>query len=125
MSGLARGYDGQSVVLGGGAPGVANDLQDAPTPPPVDAARTDLASQLGIEQSTITLISSDSVVWSDGSLGCPEPGRAYQQVVTPGYRIVLSANGGSYEYHSGRSGEPIFCNDPRPPLEGAAESVIP
>jgi len=78
-----------------------------------------------MDGSSIVVVSSDAVLWSDGSLGCPEPGRAYQQVVTPGYRIVLSADGATYEYHSARNGEPVLCMDPRPPLEGAAGSLIP
>src|SRR5262249_37292069 len=97
LAGSAHGNEGQSMTLEGGPPGVASDLQDT-GPPPVDAARTDLANQLGVDSTAIALVSSDPVVWSDGSLGCPEPGRAYQQVVTAGYRIVLSVGGVSYEY---------------------------
>src|SRR5687767_10541093 len=47
-------------------------------------AIADLAVRLGIEASAVTVVSVESVTWSDGSIGCPEPGRAYPQVITPG-----------------------------------------
>ena len=64
----------------------------------------DLAGQLGIAAEAITVRSVEAVEWPDASLGCPKPGMMYAQVITPGYRIVLEANGQSYEYHAGRSG---------------------
>jgi hypothetical protein len=38
--------------------------------------------------------------WPDSSLGCPQPGMAYLQVITPGYLIVLRALGNDYMYHA-------------------------
>jgi len=69
----------------------------------------DLAGQPGIAAEAITVCSVEAVEWSDVSLGCPEPGMLYAQVITPGYRIVLEANGQSYEYHAGRSGRGVRC----------------
>jgi hypothetical protein len=36
----------------------------------------------------------------------------YSQIVTPGYRIVLTANGQTYEYHSGRGNALVSCTLP-------------
>jgi hypothetical protein len=36
----------------------------------------------------------------DASLGVPEPGMTYAQVITPGYVILLNAEGETYEYHA-------------------------
>jgi hypothetical protein len=80
----------------------------APLPAAGKLAVADLAGQLGIAAEAITVYSLEAVEWPDASLGCPEPGMMYGQVVTPGYRIVLEANGRSYEYHTG-SGTIVQC----------------
>jgi len=49
------------------------------------------------------------VEWSDASLGCPKPGFAYAQVITPGYRIVLTAGQQQYEYHTDKSRAVVLC----------------
>ena len=36
----------------------------------------------------------------DASLGVPEPGAVYAQVITPGYVIDLTAAGQTYRYHA-------------------------
>lgn len=66
-------------------------------------AVADLASRLGIPESAITVRTVESVEWPDASLGCPRPGMMYAQVITPGYRIVLEADGKRYEYHTSRT----------------------
>ena len=81
----------------------------APLPTVGELAVADLAGQLGIAAEAITVRSVEAVEWSDASLGCPEPGMMYAQVITPGYRIVLEANGQSYEYHAGRKGTIVRC----------------
>jgi len=54
-------------------------------------AKEDLAGRLSIRVDLVGLVEVKAVEWSDASLGCPEPGKVYAQVVTPGYRIVLAA----------------------------------
>lgn len=63
-------------------------------------ARDDLAARLGIPPDGILLLSSEAVEWPDSSLGCPEEGMAYAEVIVPGYLIVLVADNQSYEYHT-------------------------
>jgi hypothetical protein len=74
----------------------------------VQLAVADAAGQLGIAADAITVLSVEAVEWGDASLGCPEPGMMYAQVVTPGYRIVLEAGGQTYEYHAS-TGAVIRC----------------
>lgn len=62
-------------------------------------AINNLAQRLGIDAKDVTVVEAREVTWADTSLGCPEPGKAYAQVLTPGYLIVLKANGLTYEYH--------------------------
>jgi hypothetical protein len=91
---------------------VGDDAQPADSAAPVDAARADLAERLGVDESTIAVVSAESVNWPNSALGCPEPGRAYSQVVTPGYRIVLAVDGATYAYHASRTGSPFLCAEP-------------
>lgn len=80
----------------------------APRPSASQLAVADLAGQLGIAAEAITVRSVEQVEWNDASLGCAKPGQMYAQVITPGYRIVLEANGQSHEYHTG-GGRVIRC----------------
>ncbi|MGD9318190.1 MAG: hypothetical protein PVG56_15245, partial [Anaerolineae bacterium] len=50
-----------------------------------------------------------AVEWSDGSLGCPQPGMAYKQVPQEGVLIRLSVSGTIYNYHGGGSRDPFLC----------------
>jgi hypothetical protein len=84
----------------------------------VNQARNDLAHKLGISAEQITVSSAEAVTWSDSSLGCPQPGMAYTQVLTSGYLILLEAAGKTYEYHTNRDTYVIFCENPRPPVPG-------
>ena len=82
----------------------------------VEKVKEDLAKRLSIATSQIKLVEATEVEWSDSSLGCPEPGMEYLQVITPGYRIVLEVNGTPYEYHSNREGYFIYCEETNPPV---------
>ncbi len=79
----------------------------------IDGAKRDLASRLGISIESVVLVRSEAVEWSDSSLGCPEPGEDYVQVLVPGYRIVLAVEETYYEYHTDLQGW-VFCPLPTP-----------
>lgn len=70
----------------------------------VNLARTDLAARLGMVQANVTLAKAEAVEWPDTSLGVPEPDKMYAPVITPGFRIVLSAGGKQFEYHAAKLG---------------------
>ena len=75
----------------------------------VAMAVADLMERTGASSEEITVQSVEAVVWPDGSLGCPQPGMAYTQVLTDGSRIVLTHAGIDYAYHSGGSRDPFLC----------------
>jgi hypothetical protein len=82
-----------------------------PTLPLVVAATEDLAGRLGIEPDAVTVVDARAVTWPDSSLGCPEPGMLYTQVLVDGTFVVLEAEGRRYEYHGG---DPLFlCEQPK------------
>jgi len=58
-----------------------------------------LAADLQIAKDKIAIDTIRAVDWPDSSIGCPQPGRAYLQVVTPGHKITLRANGQIYFVH--------------------------
>jgi hypothetical protein len=78
--------------------------------------KADLAGRLSLPAEEITLLEYTEVEWSDSSMDCPEPGMSYLQVITPGYRIILQANGNSYEYHSNRDSYFVYCEGRVPPI---------
>jgi hypothetical protein len=87
-------------------------------------ARQDLAERLNTAQDGIAVVEVTAVDWPDTSLGCPQPGKSYAEVITPGYQIVLRVGGREYTYHSGgnnlvlcESGEPILNEKPSAPEE--------
>jgi len=79
----------------------------------VDAAVTDLAARLGVAREAVAVVDAATTVWSDDSIGCPQPGMRYRQVPQDGALIRLEAGGRAYRYHlGGRRTDPFLCEDP-------------
>lgn len=69
----------------------------------VEQAKKDLAQRLNVGTESIELLGQvEEVTWPDTSLGCPEPGMVYAQVLTPGYRFRLQSSGKIYQYHAAK-----------------------
>ena len=68
-------------------------------------AKFDLTIKTGVDLEKISTESIDKTNFADASLGVPEPGMEYPALVTPGYIIILKADGETYEYHA--SGERV------------------
>ena len=95
-----------------GHAGPQPDAQPHPTAGPVDQqpdtlndlqsrAREVLATRLSVTAESLTLISDEIVQWSDASLGCPQEGMGWAQVITPGRRMTFRHNENTYEVHMG------------------------
>src|SRR5215211_2145005 len=84
----------------------------------VDKAIANLAQRLTISATEIILLEATSVIWSDSSLGCPQPGMFYTQVLTDGYLIRLETDGKMYEYHANRDTYVFLCENPSSPVPG-------
>jgi hypothetical protein len=67
------------------------------------------AERAGVDASQVTVVSIEAVTWPDGSLGCPQPGMMYIQMIIPGYRIVVDVAGAQQEYHTGSSQTIVLC----------------
>lgn len=77
----------------------------------VAAAKAALAARLGLSEAEITVQSVEPVEWPDTSLGCPQPGMMYAQMITPGYRVLLEADGKTYEYHTDGVQNAVLCEE--------------
>lgn len=99
-----------------------------PTPPSgmellIDKAKEDLAQRLSTPVDQIELIQAEAVTWSNASLGCPQPGMVYAEVLTPGYLILFKSNNKEYEYHASRGTEIVYCENPNPPVPGTPDDI--
>lgn len=91
------------------ASGVPSSLESL-----VNDIKAHLAERLKIDAGEIEVVQIQEMIWNDSSLGCPEPGMNYMMVLTPGFRIVVSAQGEQYEYHTNQSGRFVLCVGGRP-----------
>lgn len=108
---------------GGESPGATPSLPIPVTPVPapsvpaeaaplLEKARQDAARSAGVAPDQVRVAKVEAVEWRDGSLGCPQPGMMYPQVITPGYRLLLEAGGKTLSYHADRAGRVFLCERP-------------
>jgi predicted small lipoprotein YifL len=76
----------------------------------MDKIMADLAQRSGRPRSEFTEVIGAAVEWSDGSLGCPQPGQMYPQVITPGYHVVLRVDDVEYDYRATTDGFFFLCS---------------
>jgi hypothetical protein len=69
----------------------------------------DAAQRSGVGAAAITVQLGEAAEWPDSSLGCPKPGVAYLQVITPGYHVLLQAGTASYDYRADDRGNFVLC----------------
>ncbi len=71
------------------------------------AAKVALSQKLTIPVDQISFVSADAVQWSDSCLGLGGPADSCLQAVTPGYKVILAAEGKQYEIHTDESGSVV------------------
>lgn len=77
-------------------------------------AISQIAAQTGVQASNLSLQSAEETEWSDGSLGCPDPATSYIQVITPGYKVVLTDGTRTYNIHASQQGNAVWCDNGTP-----------
>jgi hypothetical protein len=75
----------------------------------LDALRSDASKRTGLAADQVTVASAEKVTWTDGALGCPQPGRMYTQALVPGYRVFVRAGDRTLLYHTSESGQVVQC----------------
>ena len=73
------------------------------------------AADANVGLDEVTVVTAEEVDWSDGAIGCPEPGMMYTQAIVPGYRVVLDIDGEDHHFHAAEGGEFFYCEDPQEP----------
>ncbi|MGF1508000.1 MAG: hypothetical protein ACFB9M_00705 [Myxococcota bacterium] len=73
-----------------------------------DLAVDVLTKELDVPRERIRVEAIRPVEWPDTSLGCPEPGQIYGQVITPGHEISLKVGEARYVVHEA-GGRAILC----------------
>jgi hypothetical protein len=73
----------------------------------VAAAVAQLASELGVAEADIEMVSLEAAEFNDGCLGLGQPDESCLQAITPGYLIMLSAAGQTYEVRTDETGQQV------------------
>jgi hypothetical protein len=90
-------------------PEPTSEINEATMKAMSELARQKLAEELEIGVDQIQVVSADPTYWSDTSLGCPQPGMTYPQVMTPGYRVTLVVGNDVYTYHTDTKQTVVRC----------------
>ncbi len=107
--------------------GACGDARPPPqTSDPGTVARQVVADFLSLPLTEITLVSLQAKNFNDSSLGCPESGMAYQQVVTPGHHAIVEAEGRRFDVRIAGSHGRICRNNKRsgPKRNSGRESAV-
>lgn len=69
--------------------------------PDLAELRAQVAQQMNLPATALTVVASEEVTWPDTSLGCPQPDMMYAQVLTPGWRVVfVDTDEREYQVHT-------------------------
>lgn len=87
-------------------------------------ARERAAIDLGLELGAVNIVSVENVEWPDACLGVPDPAELCAQMVTPGYRVTVEANGQQIVYHTDESGANIRRERQPAPASSFPEAAV-
>lgn len=65
----------------------------------------DAAERTSATMSEIEVTSIEATTFNDAALGCPEPGRLYAQVITPGFIVLVDAGSDELDYRVAEDSE--------------------
>jgi hypothetical protein len=95
---------------GSGEPGASgNAALPASITDPIVA---DAAARLRVDAPAVTIVDARTQTFSDGSLGCPEPGMMYTQALVDGYQVIVEANDTRLDYRGSAPGRFRICENP-------------
>jgi len=77
----------------------------------LEKIKADAAARANVTIESVQVISSERTAWNDGSLGCPQPGEFYTQMLTSGYRVRIAAGSEKLDYRLAESGFFRLCAD--------------
>jgi len=74
------------------------------------AVAADAARRFAVSENEVVLIDAERLTWSDGSMGCHEPGQMYTQMLVPGFRVTAKTSAGQMVYHTDSRGTAVTCS---------------
>jgi hypothetical protein len=92
----------------------STEVPPTPTHVPVDltpaqiAAVQEVSKKYNLPVAQIQIASTEAVTWSNGCLGVVIPGVLCTDVMTQGFRILLTANGQQFEIHTNQDGTSVI-----------------
>lgn len=92
------------------------------------AVVADAAKRFNVAEGAVVLTRAEQVTWPDGSLGCPQPGRMYTQMLVEGFRVAAKTALGELTYHTDGRGNVVSCASGmagKRPIDAAHEAVEP
>lgn len=72
----------------------------------------DASERTGVPRDRLEVVRAQAVQWRDGSLGCPEPGMSYIQMIVDGFWVELVADGSRLDYRMDGRGNFRLCDRP-------------
>jgi hypothetical protein len=86
-----------------------------PVPPEaaaaLDAARQAAITHLGVTPDQLQVSQVEAQQWPDSSLGCPQPGQLYSQIITPGFLVMITSGPHQLEYHTDMRSRVVLCHE--------------
>lgn len=73
------------------------------------SARAIAAEALAVDAEAVSVLEVEPVDWNDSSLGCPQSGYMYAQVITPGFRATVEVEGEVHRVHLDAQGRGLLC----------------
>jgi hypothetical protein len=87
------------------------------------AATAFLAQQLGIAEGDIAVVSAEETEFTDSCLGLGGPAESCLQAITPGWLLMMSAAGQTYEVHTDETGQQVRVAVEMPETDGAGDTA--
>jgi hypothetical protein len=105
-----------------GTPLTDHPVISPPDPPfAVIAAEQALSQELGLPVDRINYTSYERADWPNSCLGLAEENEICAEVITPGWKITLEAEGNSYLYRADQNGDQVRKDQEKP--DGDAGSI--
>jgi hypothetical protein len=86
-------------------PALTPDLPGRLPPAAVLTGQQQLAQDLGVPVEQLEIVEIEQVEWPDACLGLAEAGEMCAQVITPGWRAIVSVDSQEYEIRTDETGD--------------------
>jgi hypothetical protein len=68
-----------------------------------------MQDDMGLDPAQFTLVRAESVIWPDGSLGCPQPGMMYTMALVEGYWVQVMVGEELVDFRASQNGGFQLC----------------